>query len=298
MSKTGDAMKLISLMRKFIQLKSKIAGPVLNFCLSVLSILFLVQCQSLELGSNSQLSSEEAESRLTLRLKKTAEVKKKIDSVRNALAPLELIMGDLSNALDVKFFVNEKPSRLFLKMIQRLREILKESSQSLVQYRSDGSWILERNVALPLDRLNYSCKTSQIQILGQKNQDHEVLTLTLKDCFSPSSIQLAFFSIYSDHIEAHFFPEKLESLAFTTFEACKCSLRLEGKDLDVHCDPIEIKSDSLSLVLSTLDFKNSESGISASIRISISDSSSRLLAELELEAHPGKNSQIHIKTSE
>jgi hypothetical protein len=252
----------------------------------------------LELGSNSQLSSEEAESRLTLRLKKTAEVKKKIDSVRNALAPLELIMGDLSNALDVKFFVNEKPSRLFLKMIQRLREILKESSQSLVQYRSDGSWILERNVALPLDRLNYSCKTSQIQILGQKNQDHEVLTLTLKDCFSPSSIQLAFFSIYSDHIEAHFFPEKLESLAFTTFEACKCSLRLEGKDLDVHCDPIEIKSDSLSLVLSTLDFKNSESGISASIRISISDSSSRLLAELELEAHPGKNSQIHIKTSE
>lgn len=264
----------------------------------ILTGLSLVRCNGKSQPSNNSTSNENAQADLELRLKKTDEIRVQINSIRDALRPLESVLTDVSNALNAKITIDGKPADRFRNVVQRLREILKESTKSIVQYKPDGSWVIDRNVSLPLGREDYRCQTSQIEILGQRIQDHDQLTVTLTDCASPKTMTVVEVSVYADRVDASFYPEVLDRLITPDVRIGQCSLHVRKNDVELHCEPIEIKADAFATMVDPLDFTSNSNGIDAMVKIVVRDRSDKFIADLELETHPGSSTRIDIRTNE
>lgn len=252
----------------------------------------------LQQGSNNPGSNEDAQASLEIRLKKTEEVRVQLNSVRDALRPLDSVLTDVSNALNAKVTIDGKPSDRFRSVIERLREVLKESTKSIVQYNPDGSWVIERNVSLPLGREDYACRTSQIQILGHRVDDHDELNVSLMDCASPERLSLIDVEVHSDRIDVIFYPETLDKLIKPNIKIGQCSVRIRKNETEVHCEPIEIRADAFTAVIDPLDFSHNSSGTYADIKMVVRDRSQKFIASIELEAHPGMQTRIDIRTKE
>ena len=239
--------------------------------LLVLTSLCLVDCNGGPQSSNSSFSNEGAQDNLELRLRKTNEVRVQLNSIRKALRPVEAVMNDLSKALNAKITVNENPTHRLSTVWKRLREILKESTQSLIQYSPDGSWKMNRRIALPLGRDRYECPSSEIEIIGQRIQDHDHLSVSLTDCTSPKTFPLLEVSTYPEHIEANFFPETVDRPISSDLRLSQCLLQIQQDQFYMHCDPIKIQSSSFTAKLDSLDFFSNRMGIQTYLKLAVRD---------------------------
>ncbi|HAR43396.1 MAG TPA: hypothetical protein DCS07_12330 [Bdellovibrionales bacterium] len=248
--------------------------------------------------SNLETTNEEAQASLEVRLKKTDEVRVQLNSIRDALRPIESVFTDISNGLNARVTIDGKPADRFKTGIERLRLILKESTKGVVQNNPDGSWMIQRKISLPLGRKDYACKSSELHIFGSRVNDHEEMQIFLTDCSSIYPLQLVSARAFSDHLEVQFFPETLDTLIQPEMQVGQCSVRIQKNNAQVQCEPIEIMSPDFTAVIHPLDFASTSQGIDASVKLNIRDKADLFVAELRLEAHPGFGTQIDVRTKE
>lgn len=271
---------------------STLRATLLNGILTSLLGLILISCNAPQ-SSNSNLSDEEAQAVLDMRRRKTSEVRGQLETIRKTFKPLLFVLADVSKFLDEKLSAEgkltsegSKPGDHFLASIQHLRGILLESTRGIVQYNSDGSWVMERTIQLPFDAKKDKCQTSEIQIFGRSSRDSEIFNVTLKDCSSLSRTSLLEVTVNPDYLDVQFSPEVLDRFIPSEFER-KCSARIQKQNLEMNCERIEIKSENYVTIIDSFHFIKDERGIETSGKIAITEPSGKVLTQISYERQPG-----------
>lgn len=271
---------------------------LLNLFTIFLTPFFLASCEGQSLVSNSSVSNQSAQTTLELRLKKTDQIKIRLESIRDALGPVESVLTDISNALNTKVSIDDHSGDLLHHVIAKLRELINDASKGLVEFRKDGSWIMSRNLSLPLGRPDYHCQSSQIEVIGEQTQDHDQLTVRLVDCSSVAPLNIIELSAYPDRIEAGFYPGALNQLIAPEIKLGRCSLRLEKDEVSLNCEPLELKSESSTTLVDHLTYSQDHRGTNVLINVTLRDKSGKLIANLKFQAQPDLPSQIAVRTIE
>jgi hypothetical protein len=249
-------------------------------------------------ASNHPSSNQEAKAILEKRLKKTNEIRDHLDSVHEGLKPLAWIMRDVSSALHGEMKLEGHPSERFQSLLERLREVIRESSLGIVQFRSDGTWIMERTLLLPLGRKDYGCQASTVEVLGYQKDGSEVLTLSLKDCISPEKIKLLELILSPELIAMTYFPESLDQLIQSGAHSGQCIGWFRKDEAKIHCDPVQVKSNSYLAVMESFDFSQNLQGVSSLIKLTVQDLDGRKGAFLEFETSPGTPKRVSFRRQE
>jgi hypothetical protein len=272
-------------------------GNKLKFALLFSIFVTVPSCSPLDTSSSVE-SDEDLQRNLEIRIKKTNKVRLQISSIQETLQPLDALLTDISNVMNSKVSINGNPADRIHTVIIRLREILKESTKDLVQYREDGAWFIERELSLPLGRKEYECKTSKVFALGRRVNDHEQLSISLKDCSSPEPINITTINLYSDRIESVFYPEILDGLIDPKVKVGSCTIRVQYNKKSIECDPVVIKANEWTAEVSHLKLISNSLGLHTELRMQTRNSEDKTLFKLEFTAHPGEKSRLDIHTQD
>ena len=169
--------------------------------LAALLALTLVYCgRPTEKISNLGISGVDAQNTIETRLKKTKEVRRNIRKVLDALAPFDALLADLAKRVDTEIKVNRKAEDRLLRISNELRQALQEAARGIVEYGQDGSWVIRRKFELLIPRQDPACKTSELEILGQRINDVDEMSVSIQDCVDPKPIVLATVRVFGQKL--------------------------------------------------------------------------------------------------
>jgi hypothetical protein len=248
--------------------------------------------------SNVRESDDEARALLETRLKKTEEILAQIAVLKNAIKPVEIFLGDITRALDANVSVNGKPADKVQTYLEILQKILRESTNGMVEYMPDGSWTLLRPLKLPLLGAHYQCDSSEVRIQGYRENNAEQLWIKVKDCSeTPQWRPLVSLKLNSNgHLDTVLFPETVGHLFLQDIQNGQCTVKIESGQVDIHCKPLRIRGNGFSAVIDPLDYsKNEKQATKASIKVSVTNTAGKLIAEAELLAVPGERTKVLIR---
>ncbi len=273
----------------------------LQLALAALLALTLVYCgRPSEKISNLGISGVDAQKAIETRLKKTKEVRRNIRKVLDALAPLDALLADLAKRVDTEIKVNRKAEDRLLHIGNELRQTLQEAARGIVEYRQDGAWVIKRKFELLVPRQDPACKTSELEILGQRINDVDEMSVSIQDCVDPKPLVLATVRVFgqaSEHqIEMTFDPNALDKLVYQDFQTKSCSIRIKKTQSDIYCEPFEIRLDRHSITVESFEIATTGTETAALIQATLRDHDQNVKAELKLEAQPGLPTRIEVNT--
>ncbi|HLD98749.1 MAG TPA: hypothetical protein VJB59_00735 [Bdellovibrionota bacterium] len=269
--------------------------------LAALLALTLVYCgRPTEKISNLGISGVDAQNTIETRLKKTKEVRRNIRKVLDALAPFDALLADLAKRVDTEIKVNRKAEDRLLRISNELRQALQEAARGIVEYGQDGSWVIRRKFELLIPRQDPACKTSELEILGQRINDVDEMSVSIQDCVDPKPIVLATVRVFgqaSEHlIEMTFDPNALDKLVYQDFQTKSCSIRIKKTQSDIYCEPFEIRLDRHSITVESFEIATTGTETAALIQATLRDHNQNVKAELKLEAQPGLPTRVEVNT--
>jgi hypothetical protein len=246
-------------------------------------------------ASHSQLSEQQAQADLELRLTKTEEVKAQIKGIRQALEPVEALLHDLGKAVHLKLNNDNGIS----KILDRLQGNLRESLKGMIEMRGDGSWVLERRSPLAdLEKQESRCTYSRVRLEGKKIEGGEEITILASGCSSLELEPLAVVRAKADgNRDVTLTGALLEDVHHEAVNLEPCKLKLEGKTTDFRCKPMKFVSGSSVLSVDKLEFSNGPNGTSSSIHAELDDPARGghlALADLNLE--PNRPASVRVCT--
>jgi len=273
----------------------------LQLALAALLALTLVYCgRPSEKISNLGISGVDAQKAIETRLKKTKEVRRNIRKVLDALAPLDALLADLAKRVDTEIKVNRKAEDRLLHIGNELRQTLQEAARGIVEYRQDGAWVIKRKFELLVPRQDPACKTSELEILGQRINDVDEMSVSIQDCVDPKPLVLATVRVFgqaSEHqIEMTFDPNALDKLVYQDFQTKSCSIRIKKTQSDIYCEPFEIRLDRHSITVESFEIATTGTETAALIQATLRDHDQNVKAELKLEAQPGLPTRVEVNT--
>jgi hypothetical protein len=265
--------------------------PVLSLAL----LMVITICNSCGKGDdNGKAVLPSDDPSLEHRLAKSEEIRVRISGVRKALRSVDTLLGDIAKALVSHPTIEGKPAEKTQTYLDLIQKFLKQSTEGLVQIESDQSWVLDRAVPTLGQLLN--CSKMRTRIVGRVVEGIEQLHVYLLDCASPqkSHTLLEAKLIKGDEVELEVNPNVFSSFTEQPVKSDKCEVKLSKDRTEVHCRPIEIKSDGWTAIISPVDVIETPTGLWAKISTRVWNPQGKESAVAELDQEPGRQPKINI----
>ncbi len=244
-------------------------------------------------ASNVPASGEEAQSALDGRLRKTEEIRVRIQRVSDALRPVEDVLRDISDAVDVRID-GERGIRVRT-FLQKLQDLLREATRGVLDHRPDGSWVLERPIHCGEER-------GLLRLESRRAEGHESAVLSAMGCGVTSrtgaltEVAEVSYDSESDRIELRLHASRLETALNLETRDGTCRLEIAGKNSQLHCDPFTAGSVRFSRLEAVETDGRLEAHVFAWLQYRLQGEESQRFASLTFDRAEGGRPTLDIRT--
>lgn len=270
---------------------------------SLSTLMLLLSCgKPADPPSNLTTSNEDGKIELSKRIEKTNEIKGHINQVRDAIKPASVMLSDLSDSIKVEEPTDGKTSDELQNVLEVIQKILREATESIVEYQPDGSWKIEKPLRLPDLAKEYTCPTAKIRLVGKREDRVETLRLFVIGCIEAiGPVELAYIGIDPNkRIYSNFQLQKVSELFKTEHVVGEnCTVLVQTRAVEVNCKPITIRSKDVNIFIDPLYFLKSDAGVSSKITVVTRRKlTQKLVLKAALDASPGQKTKIEVTTKE
>ncbi len=252
--------------------------------------------------SNLTESNQDGKTELTKRIDKTNEVKSQINQVRDAIKPASVMLNDLADSIKKEEPTDGKASDEVQNVLEVIQKILREATESIVEYQPDGSWKIEKPLRLPDLAKEYTCGTAKIRLVGKREERVETLRLQVIGCIEAAGpVELAYIGIDAEkRIYSDLHLQKVSELFKTEHVIGEnCTVLVQTRAVEVNCKPITVFTKDVNIFISPLYFLKSDLGVDSKIQVTARRKlTQKLVVRASLDATPGHKTKIEVTTKE
>ncbi len=240
--------------------------PTILFLLALL----LGACEDTR-PSNNAITPIEAQIRLDDQIRKTYEVSDDLRRVEDALRPIEIFFSDIARLIQNSLGGHVRAADGSRRVIDHIRTILKQATETLVDIQPDGSWKVERRMPPHIfgtdDETGADlCPEPTLEVFGSPHDGGDEITVSVRCTGRLEETVASVFVQHPGRVDVHLFPEAIDRLSGRDLQnadkAPECVMRVFEDTASLHCDSFGFREkEGFELRIDELEYESVDDGL-------------------------------------